>query len=192
MPFPTGLPNPSKAVRLFIFQLTCMIFMRIYAGIDKLPGCNPLQYGPMRARKFDCGDPLGQDWLPRDQVTFLKGGIPGWEPVGCAAEEDGTTKVLNEVSVTPGGMSVEKCTSYCASAGYVYAGLKARNECSCGNSFDMGTINEKYSCNLICEGDKSGELPPSAHRMNYFVDRVFLEYCGAMTRVAVYKASSSR
>lgn len=53
-------------------------------------------------------------------------------------------------------MTIEKCLNNCAGKGMKFAGLKNRNVCSCGNSFDMSKVSGAYACNLACEGNLNG------------------------------------
>ncbi len=156
-------------------------------GLTVLPGCNPVQVGPGRATpSTGCGAPT--DKLPASSVSFLKSGITGWTPVGCASENAGET-LLNGAKYTPGGLTVEKCLNYCNTQGFTYAGLKNRNTCSCGKTLNTSKISASYACNLACEGDLNGMSPS---RWSGFVSDVLCfssEYCGAATRIAVYSGN---
>ena len=137
-------------------------------GLEKLPGCNPVQPGPNRATPVtNCGAPT--EMLPTSAVSFLKK-VEGWQPVGCAAEANGQNLLTGGTS-TDGSMTIEKCLNNCATKGFKFAGLKNKNTCSCGNSFDTSKVSSNYACNLPCAGDAS-------------------EFCGASNRLAVYNGGA--
>ncbi|TRM65774.1 hypothetical protein BD626DRAFT_485779 [Schizophyllum amplum] len=138
--------------------------------LEELPGCNPIVSGPGPATPTSgCGAPTTTQ--SADEVSFLKTGIDGWEPVGCAAEPSGST-LLTGGTTTGGGMTIEKCLDSCASNSMQFAGLKAGNICSCGASLDTSKVSQNYACNIVCEADGS-------------------EFCGAANRVAVYNSGTA-
>ncbi|KAI0682529.1 hypothetical protein C8T65DRAFT_624476 [Cerioporus squamosus] len=150
----------------------CAVPPRVDEVVDgwltELPGCNPVQPGPARATPVSgCGAPTSTE--PASKVSFLKA-VDGWQAVGCAAEPSGTS-LLTGGTTTGGGMTIEKCLNTCATKGFKFAGLKNKNICSCGNSFDTSKVSSSYACNLACEGDPS-------------------EFCGAANRVAVYNGGT--
>ncbi|KAF9044702.1 hypothetical protein BDZ89DRAFT_1191374 [Hymenopellis radicata] len=127
--------------------------------ITELPGCNPVQPGPARATMASgCGAPTST--LPASGVTFLKDGIPGWTPVGCASENNGET-LLTGARTTLSSMTVESCLNYCNTQGYAFAGLKNTNTCSCGASLNTSKVSSSYACNLACPGDLNGRCHAS-------------------------------
>ncbi|KAL1732013.1 hypothetical protein EV714DRAFT_248189 [Schizophyllum commune] len=138
--------------------------------LEELPGCNPVVGGPGPATPVSgCGAPTTTQSV--DEVSWLKSGIDGWEPVGCAAEAQGQT-LLTGGSSTDAAMTIEKCLSSCASKGLQFAGLKAGTTCSCGNSLDTSKVSSSYACNVPCPGDGG-------------------EFCGAASRVAVYNSGTA-
>ncbi|KAK7051614.1 hypothetical protein VNI00_004593 [Paramarasmius palmivorus] len=137
--------------------------------LTELPGCNPIYKGPDRAPvPTDCGAPTTV--LGKDTVSFLKSGIEGWTPVGCASENNGET-VLNGAKTTIGMMTVEKCLDYCNSQSMSYAGVKG-DACSCSNDVDTSKFSKNYACDRVCSGDVN-------------------EFCGADNRIAVYSGKGA-
>lgn len=123
-------------------------------GLTALPGCNPIQTGPANATPVSgCGATTATK--AASAVSWLKKDIDGWQAVGCAAEPQGQN-LLTGGTTTGGGMTVEKCLNNCATKGFKFAGLKNKNVCSCGNSFDASKVSSAYACNLACEGNLNG------------------------------------
>ncbi|KAG8780565.1 hypothetical protein FRC16_003098 [Serendipita sp. 398] len=150
----------------------CAIPNRIDEDLDgwitTLPGCNPVQAGPGRATMSSgCGAPT--TFQASSTVSFLRSDIQGWTPVGCASENSGET-LLNGARTTITSMTVGKCLNYCNQQGFSFAGLKNKNQCTCGKTLNTSKVSSNYACNLACDGDLN-------------------EYCGAANRVAVYSGN---
>ena len=103
-----------------------------------------------------CGAPTTIE--AKNAVSFLKQDIPGWTPVGCASEASNET-LLNGARTTIAGMTTEKCVNYCNQQGFVYAGTKNRNTCTCGKTLNTSKVSSNYACNLACDGDLNRTSP---------------------------------
>ncbi|WWD19155.1 hypothetical protein CI109_103613 [Kwoniella shandongensis] len=91
--------------------------------------------------------------------------IAGWYYAGCVT--DGGARALPAKNKLDGKMTAEMCTSWCASAGYTYAGLEARNQCYCDNSLKngLGVSVAESDCNYVCDGNNS-EACGGYYRLN--------------------------
>ncbi|EJD54381.1 WSC-domain-containing protein [Auricularia subglabra TFB-10046 SS5] len=134
--------------------------------VNRLPGCNPVQPGPGRAKVYPNCDAT-KKMLSKSEATFLTK-VDGWTPLGCA--RDDMSKRAMPHNWTPGRMTVDKCVAHCSKSGYKYAGLEWARECWCSNDFDSSRIGQ-YACNVPCEGNGS-------------------QMCGGSQRLAVYKKGS--
>lgn len=79
------------------------------------------------------------------------------------------SRALSALTYASDGMTLEICISTCA--GYTYAGVEYGRECYCGNSFNAGSVvapGGNADCNMVCPGNN-------------------LEFCGAGSRLSVYK-----
>lgn len=91
---------------------------------------------------------------------------------GCIQEVSG--RALTGVSTATGDMTLEKCTSYCAAAGFSMAGIEYSSECYCGHELSNGASLSLTSgrCDMPCSGDSS-------------------ETCGGPAAISLYSTSSS-
>lgn len=77
-----------------------------------------------------------------------------WTYGFCQWDPDQAT--LTAYSFVSTGMTVDLCTTTCASKGYTYAGLEWGNKCACGNSFSSGYPIDKSNCQWsVCLGSPS-------------------------------------
>lgn len=140
--------------------------------LAKLPGCNPVTYGPDRAVPQQCNDgvQLGIRNVNYVDLTASK----QWSYVGCGRDNIGD-RALTGPSWRRDNTTVESCIDFCSSKGYSYAGLEYKNECFCGNG-----LNPKYaprdgimgSCVMPCVGDAD-------------------QICGGWAAISVYRACSA-
>jgi len=78
---------------------------------------------------------------------------------GCI-EEDRTCgkKLLSDWCLTTETMTVDECIDNCRKGNYKYAGLEARTQCFCGNSYDSGGVGRllgSEACSASCPGNNS-------------------------------------
>src|ERR1700733_10297456 len=75
--------------------------------------------------------------------------------VGCfkdAGDSGGTPgRDLDGLMMTVSDMTVEQCTSACASRGFTYAATQASTQCFCGDSF--GRLGPSAACTSKCAGN---------------------------------------
>ncbi|OCF75909.1 hypothetical protein I204_03206 [Kwoniella mangroviensis CBS 8886] len=77
--------------------------------------------------------------------------ISGWTYQGCVT--DGGARALTAASQINGAMTAQLCTTWCASKGYTYAGLEAKNQCYLRNG--LGISTSASDCSYACTGDSS-------------------------------------
>lgn len=153
---------------------------RIPEGVDevnngllaKLPGCNPVTYGPQPALIQKCNDgvKLGIRNVNYVDLTASK----KWAYIGCGRDNIGDRALTGQSWNRP-NTTVELCVDFCSAKGYTYAGLEYRNECFCGNE-----LKPQYaprdgimgSCSMECVGDEK-------------------QICGGSAAMSVYRACSA-
>ena len=90
---------------------------------------------------------------------------------GCYAEPTGTRALPSYSFVNGTAMTAEMCVSGCQAKAYAFAGMEYGSECWCANTLNSNAPKVADSqCNMLCPGNKR-------------------EYCGAGSRLAVYKAT---
>ena len=130
----------------------------IWGVLDKLPGCNDLQYGPGEASpKSGCGVTTSLS-SPITQYTDMT--PEQWQYVGCFTDLVNGVRVLRKDSenaytsnMVP--MSVAACTSFCGGKGYSMAGLEDGNQCWCDNAMTVsnGAGVASGLCNMQCSSN---------------------------------------
>ncbi|KAI9045978.1 DUF1996 and WSC domain-containing protein [Aspergillus affinis] len=142
---------------------------QIHGVLDKLPGCNPVTYGPERAEHVSCAKtPIGQA-APYFTDLIEK----NWEYVGCGIDKY-DNRTFTAESTRDDKMTVERCTEFCSSKGYDYAGLEYSSECYCDNSIPADRRPKKGimgNCQMSCSGDNS-------------------QYCGSGGSMSIYHKCS--
>jgi hypothetical protein len=136
----------------------CRVFSHIDEPIsgtlDKLPGCNEIQWGPERAVSQECDDTvtIGNVILPFTDRTS-----EGWKYVACAKDIAGSARTLEGPSDNGDHTTVDTCLAFCETKGYSYAGVEWNRECYCGNNgipedrlFKEGLFG---NCEDPCVGD---------------------------------------
>ena len=90
------------------------------------------------------------------QLTSTLGPVAPWTVASsaCTAEVDGGRALIG-ASTVAADMTPAKCTTFCASKGFVIAGVEYGTECYCGNSLVNGASLTKTStqCNKACGGE---------------------------------------
>jgi hypothetical protein len=94
----------------------------------------------------------------------------GWTSAGCVT--DGSARALTGFSTSAADMTVEKCTSLCASKSFSIAGVEYGTECYCGNSLVNGLGAASTQCTSTCGGSKS-------------------EICGGSWTLSLFKSSGA-
>lgn len=137
--------------------------------LDRLPGCNPVTYGPERAVPAKCNDAVALG-IPNpnyvDLTTTRK-----WEYVGCGFDNQ-SDRAFTGPSWGRSDTTVESCVDFCTSKGFPYAGLEYAGECFCG-----AKLNPKYApqdgvmgnCVMKCKGNPK-------------------QICGGAARMSIYHA----
>jgi len=81
----------------------------------------------------------------------------GWatpSTVGCYADKSDNRDLEGDsISMTPEGMTLEKCVEFCRSKQFLYAGVQLGEACYCGNSYGRHGLSE--NCDIPCRGDPS-------------------------------------
>ena len=145
--------------------------------LKSLPGCNPPTAGPFRAAQAIC--PAQPDLIPVDTFDNFVRKIPvvgdflnntDWQYLGCAFDREAPRSLQGELLQQDTGMTPQKCTTYCDSKGYAYAGLSNGYQCSCGNAI-VKSVQNQGTCapqaHIICNGDN-------------------LQYCGGQYLTYIY------
>ncbi|KAG9658955.1 WSC domain protein, partial [Aureobasidium melanogenum] len=139
--------------------------------LAKLPGCNPVTYGPGEAPHHEAGctdnATLGYSPVYYQNVT-------GWDYVGCAPDSV-SSRTLNGSTYMSSDMTVESCLSYCKGKGLNYAGLEYATQCYCGSSLPAAlepTAGVLGNCFSPCAGNSS-------------------QYCGGASRLSIYYTSAN-
>ncbi|KAF2028829.1 hypothetical protein EK21DRAFT_101568 [Setomelanomma holmii] len=121
--------------------------------LAKLPGCNPIAYGPERAIPSTCDDKTIFGPGPANYVDLTQS--KGWEYAGCGGDEI-SDRAFHWPSERTDDMTVPACIDYCSAAGYSYASLEYGRECWCVSKLDpryapkddiMGSCNYNYAGN---------------------------------------------
>jgi hypothetical protein len=90
---------------------------------------------------------------------------------GCYTEPNGARALPSYSFSNSTAMTAEYCVSGCQQKGYSWAGMEYGQECWCGNALNANSAKvADGQCNMLCPGNKR-------------------EYCGAGSRLAVYKAT---
>ena len=139
--------------------------------LEKLPGCNPVSYGPGRApySESGCTDTATLGYNP---VYYQN--VTGWDYVGCAPDSVNSRTLANS-SYMSSDMTVESCLSYCKNRGLNYAGLEYATQCYCGSSLPDALAPTKGvlgNCFSPCAGNSS-------------------QYCGGANRLSIYYTSAN-
>ncbi|KAF9692974.1 hypothetical protein EKO04_009153 [Ascochyta lentis] len=137
--------------------------------LDKLPGCNPVTYGPDRAAPTQCNDgvALGTSKVNYVDVTQTK----KWAYVGCGKDNIGD-RAFTGASFSRQNTTVEDCIDFCSASGFSYAGLEYKSECFCANDLDA-----KYA-------PQDGVMGACVSKCNGNADQT----CGGWAAMSVYQA----
>jgi hypothetical protein len=122
--------------------------------LDKLPGCNPVTYGPDPAVPAPCNDGVG---LGTRNVNYIDvTASKQWSYIGCGSDNIGD-RAFTGASFSRPNTTVESCIDFCSASGFSYAGLEYKGECFCSDA-----LNPKYApkdgimgaCVMKCNGDQ--------------------------------------
>ncbi|WVF71809.1 hypothetical protein IAT40_006617 [Kwoniella sp. CBS 6097] len=124
------------------------------ASLDRTGSCDmtcPGQPGTT------CGGPSLLSLFKDSSLLYSLTQIGDWSKQGCIQEVAG--RALNGASLVTNDMTLEKCTSFCSSKGFAFAGLEYATECYCGNSLANSATLSAFStqCNMPCCG-ASGQI----------------------------------
>jgi len=140
--------------------------------LEKLPGCNPVTYGPGEASPVSGSACTSTAKLGYNPVYYQN--VTGWDYVGCAPDSV-SSRTLSNSTYMSSDMTVEGCLSYCKSKGLNYAGLEYSTQCYCGSSLPAAlgpTPGVLGNCFSPCAGNSS-------------------QYCGGANRLSIYYTSAN-
>ncbi|KAH8888473.1 WSC-domain-containing protein [Thozetella sp. PMI_491] len=87
--------------------------------------------------------------------------------LGCYTEGNGT-RALPSDALVDDGMTVEACSSYCLTRGFVLYGVEYMRECYCANAQDPSSLAAPATdCNMPCAGN-AAETCGGASRLNVY------------------------
>ena len=96
--------------------------------LSALPGCNPVQPGPVATPQSGCGAPTT---LSQSNATFFTDlTSKGWSYMGCGADNY-YNRILSGASESNGQMTNQACVAFCDSQGFSMAGTEYSKECYC-------------------------------------------------------------
>lgn len=109
----------------------------------------------------------------RSPASVKVNGQAAYNYVACYKESTSGRALGSAASTSSPNMTVESCATYCVGKGYMYMGVEYGQECYCNND---GVINgavktNETDCSMTCKGDNT-------------------EFCGAGSRINVYKSTS--
>ncbi|WWD02288.1 hypothetical protein V865_000327 [Kwoniella europaea PYCC6329] len=113
--------------------------------------------------------------------------ISGWTYQGCVT--DGGARALTAKSQINGAMTAQLCTTWCASQGYTYAGLEAKNQCYCDTQLrnGLGISTSASDCDYACTGDSSQPCG-GYYKMNLYIANTATS---ALTSTSTSKTTST-
>jgi hypothetical protein len=93
-----------------------------------------------------------------------------WSALGCYTDENPKYSALEELVSSKGGdksLSIASCQDSCYKGAFIFAGVKAGNECWCGDNVLGDLANNATECNIPCSGDKT-KMCGGSKRLNIF------------------------
>lgn len=146
--------------------------------LEKLPGCNPVVWGPDYAYT-DLDDEESNTCASNASITAGTGYSTdvsnlGWSYIGCGSD-DTSTRTFNGASWFSNNMTVQNCVNYCYKKGYTYAGMEYSSQCFCDNTLpsDRAPVAGVLgNCFSTCAGNSS-------------------QYCGGSNRLSMYNLTNS-
>jgi hypothetical protein len=115
-----------------------------------------------------CGE--GVDSTPSEKTATTSAALTAANApayIGCFGDQGNTD--LSGAHETSATNTPEQCVAWCASQGFLYAGVENDNQCGCGNSY--GKYGTSSSCTDACPGN-------------------FAEVCGGSSANSVYRTSA--
>ena len=137
--------------------------------LDKLPGCNPVTYGPDRAVPPQCNDGVDLEIRKVNYVDLTQ--TKGWEYIGCGKDKIGD-RAFTGASFSRQNTTVEDCVDFCSSSNSSYAGLEYKGECFCAQE-----LNAEYA-------PKQGIMGACVMKCNGNPDQT----CGGWAAMSIYHA----
>jgi hypothetical protein len=138
---------------------------QVTGTMSKLPGNNPVQYGPGPAtmQPYDARLPAGvnvrrtlgiQDTrkaaqFPTKQTVIYQGCYADGFPFSRTMGGLGMYGVYSQPTMTN-----SLCSSYCLAQGFAYSGTEYSAECYCANAAPPTKLDAS-KCNMACSGDSS-------------------------------------
>ncbi|RPA75206.1 WSC-domain-containing protein [Ascobolus immersus RN42] len=171
--------------------------------IEKLPGCNPVTYGPEDAQFItNCGAEYGQIGSAPPQVDKADMAHLGFVYEGCMLDRKNSSTIperrtFNGGFMVSNDMTVEKCITFCKEKGFVIAGLHHGDECLCGDGTDFPIPNEQFPnpklqhllCDKACAGNKDEKCGGNGLKMTVYRSTEFHGFIPKFEgiRIAKYK-----
>ena len=164
------------------FNINCPeqppIFNETVQGLLKaIPGCNPVTAGNGTAPQNICPIQPVLNYVNNSANYTRIIPTPGLEIndftyLGCANDTGAVRSLTGSMYTSTTSMTIEACTSFCASAGYLLAGLEYSSQCYCGAFTDPNQpILTTATCGdqafMVCSGNG-------------------LEFCGAPNLLQVW------
>jgi hypothetical protein len=157
-------------------KLPTIVQETIDGKLNKLPGCNPVTYGPDRAPPGNCAaDGVVFGTGPKNYVDLTKS--KRWEYAGCGTDNAVSFLLLiiclsllqlahmsqgdrafTGKSFSSDTMTVPTCIDFCAASNATYAGLEYSGECFCGSELKSPYAPKDGimgNCGYKCSGDAS-------------------------------------
>ncbi|KAF8890280.1 WSC domain-containing protein [Gymnopilus junonius] len=94
----------------------------------------------------------------------------GWTSIGCYSDSSASRTLRIAAYTDVNAMTIESCITFCASGGYLYAGVEYSRECYCDNVIEApGARIDDGICNMPCVGNTT-ETCGGAGGMSVFQD----------------------
>ncbi|KAL6850824.1 hypothetical protein ACO1O0_007950 [Amphichorda felina] len=93
-----------------------------------------------------------------------------WSTLGCYTDENPKYPALDELISEEGGdnnLTIAKCQDSCYKAAFIFAGVKAGNECWCSDSVLGDLATNSTDCDTPCSGNKT-EICGGSKCLNVF------------------------
>ena len=118
----------SRMPKLKVAASNLKLMSLSVASSAALPGCNPVQPGPVATPQSGCGAPTT---ITASNATFFTDlTSKGWAYMGCGTDNY-FTRILTGTSESNDQMTSEACAAYCDSKGFSMAGTEYSRECYC-------------------------------------------------------------
>lgn len=121
--------------------------------LDKLPGCNPVTYGPERATPQPCNDGIALGVRKVNYIDLTQ--TKKWSYLGCG-KDNISSRAFTGPFFSRQNTTVESCIDFCSAAGFEYAGLEYKAECFCADALAAAFAPQPGfmgACVMPCSGD---------------------------------------